>query len=84
MCRAGVPEAYRSVAARGEEGLAVGAERHGHDRALMPDAGADGLVGRGIPELRRLVGAAGENPAAVGAECHGPNRALMTALEPSA
>ena len=39
----GVPEPRRLVVAAGEDGLAVGAERHGPDRVLMHHGLADGL-----------------------------------------
>ena len=45
----GVPEPRRLVIAPGEDGLAVGAERHGPDRALMHQGLADGLAGRRRP-----------------------------------
>ena len=48
----------RPVHAPGEDGLAVGAERHGDDRALMPEGLADGLAGGGVPEPRGAVVAA--------------------------
>ena len=42
------------------DGLAVGAERHGPDPALMRQRLAEGLAGRRVPEPRRLVAAPGE------------------------
>ena len=42
------------------DGLAVGAEGHGTDRALVRQGLADGLAGGGVPEPRRLVRAPGE------------------------
>ena len=64
----GVPEPRRLVPAPGEDGLAVGAERHGPDRARMLQGLAEGLAGGGVPEPRRLVIAPGEDRLAVGAE----------------
>ncbi len=52
---AGVPEPHRPVAARGEEGLAVGTERHGNDRAVMHEWLADGPAGGRVPEPRRVI-----------------------------
>ena len=63
--------------APGEHGLAVGAERHGLDRALMRQGEAEGPARRRVPEPRRLVLAPGEHGLAVGAERHGHDRALM-------
>ena len=53
--------------------LAVGAEGHGHDRALMHQGWSDGLVGHRVPEPRRLVLAPGQYGPAIGAEGHGPD-----------
>ena len=41
--------------AAGEDGLAVRAERHRLDRALVGQGRPDGLAGGGVPEPRRLV-----------------------------
>ena len=76
-CRWSRPRAGRSVLAAGEYGLAVGAERHGRDRALVFQWRPDGLAGGGVPEPRRPVIAAGQHGLAVGAERHGHDRALM-------
>ena len=69
----GIPEPHRVVATGGEKGLAVGAEGHGHDRALMHQGWSDGLVGHRVPEPRRLVLAPGQYGPAIGAEGHGPD-----------
>ena len=45
----GVPEPRRPVRAPGQDGLAVGAERHGHDLALMRHGLAEGLARRRRP-----------------------------------
>ena len=57
--------------APGQHGLAVGAERHGKDHALMRQGWAEGLARRRVPQPRRLVMAPGQDGLAVGAERHG-------------
>ena len=66
-----VPEPRRLVLAPGEHGLAVGAERHRNDRALMRQGWPEGLARRRVPEPRRIVTAPGDHGLAVGAERHG-------------
>ena len=55
LARRRVPEPRRLVIAPGDHGLAVGAERHRLDRALMRQGWTEGLARRRVPEPRRLV-----------------------------
>ncbi len=72
-----VPEPRRLVGAAGDEDLAVGAIRHGKDRALMAQGLADGLTGGRVPEPRRAIIAAGDDGLAVGAERRGIDGTLV-------
>ncbi len=53
--RGGVPESRGLVGAPGQQRLAVGAERHVKNRALMRERLTDRLAARGVPQPRRLV-----------------------------
>ena len=58
--------------------LAVGAERHGDDRAIVFQGRTLGLAGSDVPQPRRRLSlAAGQRGAAVGAERHGDDPALV-------
>ena len=59
------------VRAAGQEGPAVGAERHANDRGLKQCRLGAELPGFGIPESRNPITAPGKNGLAVGAERHG-------------
>ena len=50
-----IPESRRPVLTAGEDRPAVGAERHGPDRALMLQGLPDPLTGGGVPQLGRVV-----------------------------
>ena len=63
--------------ASGEDGLTVGAERHGSDTVLMHEGLSDRLAGGGVPQSRRRVSAPGEHRLAVGAERHGIYHVLV-------
>ena len=72
------PEPRRTVATPCREyGLAVGAEGHGSDLALMLQGWHDGLARGRVPEPRRLVVTPREYGLAVRAERHGDNCAPM-------
>src|SRR5262245_21456478 len=64
-----IPEPRRPVLARGQDGLAVGAESHSVDALSMAAEGlTDRLTGAGVPEPRRGVEATCQDGLAVGAE----------------
>ena len=65
----GVPQPRRLVLRRGDDALAVGAERRARHRILMAfERLADRLAGLGVPDPRRLVRRRGDDALAVGAE----------------
>ena len=72
-----VPQPGRVVHAAGHQRLAVGAEGHGEDPALMEERRVDRRAGRGLPEPRRAVVTAGHHGLAVGAEGRGRDPALV-------
>ena len=57
----GVPEPRRPVRTPGEDGLAVGAERHGSRPRAGAGGRADGPAGGRVPEPRRAVITAGDD-----------------------
>ena len=64
-----VPDARRLVVRRGDDALAVGAERRApHNIFMAFERLADRLAGRGVPDPRRLVIRRGDDALAVGAE----------------
>jgi hypothetical protein len=75
--RRGVPQPRRPVQAHGEHGLAVWAERHGADLALMGQGWPEVPARHRVPQPRRAVRAHGEYRLAVRPERHGEDRALM-------
>ena len=65
----GVPDPRRLVLRRGDDALAVRAERRALHLTLMAyERLADRLAGRGVPDPRRLVRRRGDDALAVGAE----------------
>src|SRR5262249_14900451 len=76
LSRVGIPEPHGTIETAGQDGLAVGAERHGGDPPLMPQE-PDQLARGGVPEPRVLVLASREDGLAVGAEGHAPHLALV-------
>ncbi len=57
--------------------MPVGAERHRHDRAVMPLEGEGFLPGPGVPHFHRLILTGGGEAFAVGAERHVEDTAGM-------
>ena len=68
--RRGVPDPRRLVVTRGEDALAVAAERHAEDNVRVSPEGNLLLPRLGVPEPRRAVVTPGEDALAVGAERH--------------
>ena len=65
----GVPQPRRLVGRRGDDALAVGAERRArHSSRMAFERLADRLAGLGVPQPRRLVRRRGDDALAVGAE----------------
>src|SRR5215472_5579658 len=64
----GVPQTHRLVFRRGDDALAVGAERSAIHTVLMPDKLSDLLAGFDVPQSRRLIPRRRDNACAVGAE----------------
>src|SRR5262249_55111644 len=61
-----------------QDGLAVRAEGHARDSAMMAEGFGRGPACGGVPEPRRPVGAAGEEGLAIGAERHAPDPGPMS------
>ena len=55
FCGGGVPELGGAVAAPGQDGLAVAAERHGKNVSIVREKWSDGLCRGGVPELGGMV-----------------------------
>ena len=72
-----VPDPGRPVGATHDQGLAVGAERHGRDETLEHQRWGRGLAGGRIPESDGLVPTAGRNDLPVVPEVCASERALM-------
>ena len=69
----GVPQPRRLVLRRGDDALAVGAERRAQHAILVAcERLADLLAGLGVPQPRRLVRRRGDDALAVGAERRAP------------
>ncbi len=71
--RVAASQSRAAAVAHGEEGLAVGTERHRVDRRLMHEGLTDGTMRGGVAESRHVVAAPGENDLAVGAISQAPD-----------
>src|SRR5712675_1305903 len=74
----GVPQPRRVVPRRGDDALAVGAERRAsHSLRMARERLADRLAALGVPQPRRLVPRRGDDALAVGAEHRAPHTICM-------
>src|SRR5258708_2665149 len=68
LAAGGVPDARGPVIRRGDDALAIQAERGAADTLFMPAEGGEEFVAGGVPDARGLVPRSGDDALAIRAE----------------